>query len=192
MSWLETDITSIKTEMKTERLILVDEHDRELGTEEKLKTHIEGKLHRAFSIFVFDDANRLLLQKRASSKYHSGGLWSNTCCGHPRPGEQTIVAARRRLVEEMNFKCELRPFFAFQYRAELANRLIENEYDHVFIGRFNGSPVPEKTEVEDWKWIDMADLKRDLDERPYEYSYWLLKALGKSEWQSLRTFMNEF
>jgi isopentenyl-diphosphate delta-isomerase len=178
--------------MKTEQLILVDENDFELGTEEKLKTHLEGKLHRAFSIFVFDDCGRLLLQKRARTKYHSGGLWSNTCCGHPRPGEPTLDAAHRRLGEEMNFKCELRRFFTFQYHAELENDLVENEYDHVFIGKFNGAPLPEKDEVEDWQWIDLNDLKDNLRGRPAEYSYWLRVALEKSEWQRLDAFMQAF
>lgn len=178
--------------MKTEQLILVDENDRELGTEEKLKTHREGKLHRAFSIFVFDDRGRLLLQKRASTKYHSGGLWSNTCCGHPRPGESTLSAAHRRLGEEMNFACELRSFFTFHYRATLENELIENEYDHVFIGRFNGAPVPAEEEVEDWKWISLPDLKKSLGERPGAYSYWLGVALQKNEWQSLDRFLLNF
>ena len=178
--------------MKSEHLILVDEYDQELGVEEKLKTHQEGKLHRAFSIFVFDDDGRLLLQKRARTKYHSAGLWSNTCCGHPRPGEPTLAAAHRRLGEEMNFSCELRKFFDFQYHAELENNLIENEYDHVFIGKFSGAPIPEKEEVEDWKWIEMIDLRQDLRRRPDEYSYWLRQALERSEWRFLNAFIGAF
>jgi isopentenyl-diphosphate Delta-isomerase len=129
-----------ETDIKQEQLILVDENDRELGIEEKLKTHLEGKLHRAFSIFVFDDRGRLLLQKRASVKYHSAGLWSNTCCGHPRPGEETLSAARRRLFEEMNFSCELRKFFDFQYHAELENDLLEVDRDEGFAGRSARAP----------------------------------------------------
>ena len=171
--------------MKAEQLIIVDEFDQELGIGEKLKTHQEGKLHRAFSIFVFDDFNRLLIQKRASEKYHSGGLWSNTCCGHPRPGEQILTAAHRRLQEEMNFDCPLRKFFDFTYRAELGNNLIENEFDHVFIGKFNGSPRPDPNEAEDWKWIDFDELKLNVRDQPQEYTYWLGMALEKSEWESL-------
>jgi isopentenyl-diphosphate Delta-isomerase len=170
--------------MKTERLILVDKNDRALGEGDKLEVHRTGTLHRAFSIFVFDDSNRLLLQKRAQTKYHSGGLWSNTCCGHPRPSEDTLAAAHRRLLEEMNFDCPLREAFAFLYRAELDNDLVEHEYDHVFFGRYNGSPEPAAEEVEDWKWMELDELKRGLSERPEKFSYWLRAALEK-EWQSL-------
>ena len=171
--------------MKTERLILVDKNDRALGEGEKMKTHREGVLHRAFSIFVFDDRNCLLLQKRAQTKYHSGGLWSNTCCGHPRPGEATQDAAHRRLREEMNFNCELEKAFAFLYRAELNNNLIEHEYDHVFFGKFNGDPKPDVEEVEDWKWVSLDELKQDLRERPEIFSFWLRVALERNEWRSL-------
>src|SRR5690349_20155369 len=113
--------------MAAEQLILVDAQDRELGVKEKLQAHVEGALHRACSVFVFDRERRLLLQKRARAKYHSGGLWSNTACGHPRPGETTIAAAHRRLGEEMGFDCELRAAFEFLYRVELDGALIEHE-----------------------------------------------------------------
>src|SRR5918997_6672888 len=129
----------------SEQVILVDEADREVGTGSKLEAHREGALHRAFSVFVFDRRGRLLLQKRAAGKYHSGGLWSNTCCGHPRPGEATAEAARRRLREEMNFDCELRAAFEFLYRAQFTNKLIEHEYDHVFVGEFGGVFVPDES-----------------------------------------------
>lgn len=178
--------------MEIEQLVLVDENDCEIGIEEKLKTHLEGRLHRAFSIFVFDNSQRLLLQKRAQTKYHSGGLWSNTCCGHPRPGESTIIAAHRRLREEMNFDCDLHKLFTFQYRAELENNLIENEVDHVFIGKFYGVPFPNAEEVQDWKWIDLIDLKNELEKHPEDYSYWLRKALEKNEWNSLHDYINSF
>jgi isopentenyl-diphosphate Delta-isomerase len=178
--------------MRIEQLVLVDKHGRELGVGEKLKTHIEGTLHRAFSIFVFDDTGRLLLQKRAQTKYHSGGLWSNTCCGHPRPGEQTFSAAKRRLREEMNFECEMHEFFTFRYRAKLPNNLIENEYDHVFVGKFNGSPAPDITEVEDWKWMSLPELTKNLRKKPSEYSYWLREALKKNEWRTLDDFLLGF
>ncbi|HEX8456738.1 MAG TPA: isopentenyl-diphosphate Delta-isomerase [Pyrinomonadaceae bacterium] len=166
----------------SEQVILVDEHDRELGASEKLAAHAAGHLHRAFSIFVFNSAGQLLLQRRARSKYHSGGLWSNTCCGHPRPEETTLAAARRRLREEMNFECELRPAFEFLYRAELANELIEHEYDHVLIGEFDGAFWPEASEVEGWKWATPEELRRDLHERPEEYTYWLKAALETDGW----------
>ena len=186
------DSRKIEPKVTAERLILVDENDCEIGTEEKLKTHLEGKLHRAFSIFVFDDSQRLLLQKRAAAKYHSGGLWSNTCCGHPRPGEETLAAARRRLGEEMNFQCPLKEFFAFRYQTKLENNLIENEFDHVFIGKFNGVPKPEASEVEDWRWMDFDELKQDLLRRPDEYTYWLRTALEKTEWQARGAFLDSF
>jgi isopentenyl-diphosphate delta-isomerase len=107
-------------------------------------------MHRAFSVFVFDSRGRLLMQKRAREKYHSGGLWSNTCCGHPRPGEATEAAALRRLGEEMRFGCELRRSFGFVYRVELDHRLVEHEFDHVFVGEFDGEPAPDSSEVEEW------------------------------------------
>ncbi|HEV2799006.1 MAG TPA: isopentenyl-diphosphate Delta-isomerase [Pyrinomonadaceae bacterium] len=165
-----------------EQVILVDEHDRELGASEKLAAHAAGQLHRAFSIFVFNSAGQLLLQRRAKSKYHSGGLWSNTCCGHPRPAESTVAAARRRLREEMNFECELRPAFEFLYRAEFANELIEHEYDHVFVGHFDGAFRPDVSEVEGWKWTTPEELRRDVRERPEEYTYWLRAALETDGW----------
>jgi isopentenyl-diphosphate delta-isomerase len=165
-----------------ERVILVDEHDRELGAAEKMAAHVAGRLHRAFSIFVFNSAGQLLLQRRARAKYHSGSLWSNTCCGHPRPGESTPAAARRRLREEMNFDCELRAAFEFLYRAEFANELIEHEYDHVFVGEFDGAFVAEESEVEDWKWTTLDELRRDVRARPDDYTYWLKAVLETDGW----------
>jgi isopentenyl-diphosphate delta-isomerase len=175
--------------MAAEQLILVDAEDQEVGVGEKLQTHLDGALHRAFSIFVFDARKRLLLQKRARTKYHSGGLWSNTACGHPRPGEATITAARRRLREEMGFECELHQAFGFLYRKELDNRLVEHEYDHVFVGEFNGEPSPDVTEVEAWRWLSMKQLRRNLCERPLEYSYWLSVAINRQEWTVLNALM---
>lgn len=167
-----------------ERVVLVDEQDRETGVSEKLAAHASGRLHRAFSIFVFNSERQLLLQQRAKSKYHSGGLWSNTCCGHPRPGEATIEAARRRLREEMNFDCELRAAFEFLYRAQFENKLIEHEYDHVFVGEFAGVlVVPNETEVENCKWTTLAELRHDLSVRPDEYTYWLKAALNTDGWR---------
>lgn len=168
-----------------ERVILVDEGDREVGSAEKMVAHAEGLLHRAFSIFVFDRAGRLLLQRRAHSKYHSGGLWSNTCCGHPRPGETVIGAARRRLLEELNFSCDLREGFEFLYRAELDRGLTEHEYDHVLVGGFDGEPRPEPSEVAAWRWVGMEELRDDVRRRPEGYSYWLRVALERREWARL-------
>jgi isopentenyl-diphosphate delta-isomerase len=170
--------------MAAEQLILVDAQDREVGVVEKLQAHVEGVLHRAFSVFVFDAEKRLLLQKRARTKYHSGGLWSNTACGHPRPGETTIAAARRRLREEMGFDCELRAAFEFVYRAELDGALIEHEYDHVFVGTHEGNPAPDPCEVEDWRWMTMAELRRELLLEPQSYSYWLKATLNGDHWRA--------
>jgi isopentenyl-diphosphate Delta-isomerase len=162
-----------------EEVVLVDENDRPVGRAEKLEAHSTPKLHRAFSVFVFDSSGRLLLQKRAKAKYHSGGLWSNTCCSHPRPGESVASAARRRLREEMGFDCEVTKVFDLVYYAELDNNLFEYEYDHVFVGRYDGSPGPDAGEVEDWKWVEVEALAEDLRERPRDYSYWLKASFGE-------------
>jgi isopentenyl-diphosphate delta-isomerase len=174
-------------EPAAERVILVDERDRELGSVEKLRAHREGALHRAFSVFVFDGVGRLLLQRRARGKYHSGGLWSNTACGHPRPGEPTPAAARRRLREEMSIDCELREAFEFIYRAELGGSLVEHEYDHVFVGMCEAEPAPDPSEVEEWRWVSMDELRRGLREEPQLYSYWLKLAVEGEQWNKLHT-----
>jgi isopentenyl-diphosphate delta-isomerase len=171
-----------------EEVILVDERNRPVGSAEKMRAHVDGLLHRAFSVFVFDSKGRLLLQRRALTKYHSGGLWSNTCCGHPRPGEELLDAAHRRLAEEMNFGCDLRAGFEFIYRAELDHGLTEHEYDHVLLGHFDGTPRPVASEVGAWRWIELDQLLRDVRERPESYSYWLRLALGRPEWARLVAF----
>ena len=162
-----------------EHVILVDRMGREIGTEEKLKAHREGKLHRAFSIFIFNTPGELLLQKRSETKYHSGGLWTNTCCSHPRLGENHYCAARRRLNEEMGFDCELTELFNFIYHAKLENDLFEHELDCVFVGRYDGQPVPTLDEVDDWKWMDIDSLKRDVAENPEHYTYWFKLVLNR-------------
>ena len=162
-----------------EYVILVDPMDREIGTEEKLKAHRGGKLHRAFSVFVFNTSGELLLQKRSETKYHSGGLWTNTCCSHPRPGESHYCAARRRLNEEMGFDCELTGLFSFIYYAKLENNLFEHELDSVFVGRYDGQPVPNPDEVDDWKWMDVEKLKRDVGKNPGHYTYWFKLILNR-------------
>jgi isopentenyl-diphosphate delta-isomerase len=151
----------------------VDEHDHELGTMEKLQAHREGRLHRAFSVFVFDRAGRLLLQQRAASKYHSAGLWSNTCCGHPRPEEPVESAAARRLHEEMGFRAELAPLFHFVYRAELGSGMVEHELDHVLVGRFEGDPRPAPDEAEAWRWMKFDALIVSIVREPQAYTAWL-------------------
>ena len=156
-----------------EQVILVDNCDRPIGVMEKMQAHREGVLHRAFSIFVTNAQGELLLQKRARSKYHSGGLWTNTCCSHPRPEETTMAAAGRRLQEEMGFSCDLREIFSFIYRAELDNELIEHEFDRVLIGEFNGEPRPNPQEAEDFCWISIDALSNDIVAHPDLYTSWL-------------------
>ena len=158
--------------MSKENVILVDEKDNQVGLMPKLEAHQKGLLHRAFSVFIFNSDYELLLQKRASSKYHSGGLWTNTCCSHPRDGEDTIDAANRRLYEEMGIKTSLRKVFDFIYKAELDNNLTENEFDHVFYGVYNNDPVINIEEADDFKWIDMETLRNDIDNNPDQFTVW--------------------
>jgi isopentenyl-diphosphate delta-isomerase len=162
-----------------EEVILVDENDAILGTAEKIEAHLEGKLHRAFSIFILDSSGRLLLQKRAHTKYHSAGLWSNSCCSHPRPGESTAAAAHRRLKEEMGFDCELEKVFELVYRVRLDKDFIEYEFDHIFVGSFDGEPVPDPNEVEDWSWVTAETLVSEIRLHPDRYSYWLKASIDE-------------
>ena len=155
-----------------ENVILVDEKDNQVGLMPKLEAHQKGLLHRAFSVFIFNSDYKLLLQKRASSKYHSGGLWTNTCCSHPRDGEDIIDAANRRLNEEMGIKTSLRKVFDFIYTAELDNNLIENEFDHGFYGVYDIDPIINKDEAEDFKWVDMETLKNDIENNKDQYTVW--------------------
>ena len=155
-----------------EDVILVDKEDNQVGLMQKLEAHQKGLLHRAFSVFIFNSEYKLLLQKRAISKYHSGGLWTNTCCSHPREGEDIIDAANRRLSEEMGIKTSLRKVFEFTYRAELDNNLIENEFDHVLYGVYDHDPILNKEEAEDFKWVDMETLKSDISVNSDNYTVW--------------------
>lgn len=167
--------------MTEERVVLVDGNDAVLGSEEKLRAHQTGALHRAFSVFVVNDEGRLLLQRRARGKYHSAGLWTNTCCGHPRPGENVGAAATRRLQEEMGFSCQLAPRGSFIYQAALDNGLVEHELDHLFVGRFNGDPAPDPLEAEAWAWTSWSRVEEECAERPERFTVWLpiaLRALG--------------
>ena len=170
------DANAVHTE---DLVVLVDEDDRELGTETKMNAHVAGTLHRAISVFVFNGAGEMLLQQRAASKYHSAGLWSNTCCSHPRPGEAPESAAHRRLGEEMGFDCPLQPAFAFIYRRVLDNGLIEHEYDHVFVGRFDGIPAPAPDEVADWEWVEVDEVVAGVSADPQRYSPWFGVALER-------------
>jgi len=155
-----------------DQVILVDEDDLPCGSMDKLQAHLKGVLHRAFSIFIINDDGQILLQKRALTKYHSGGLWSNTCCSHPRPGEDIEDAAQRRLKEEMGFDCALSKRFSFVYRASLNNHLDEHEFDHVFFGRYNDDPLPEPDEVAAFKWVDIDVVSADIKENDQSYTYW--------------------
>jgi isopentenyl-diphosphate delta-isomerase len=161
-----------RADNSADEVILVDEQDRPLGTMGKLEAHRRGLRHRAISVIVRDKHNRLLLQRRAAGKYHSGGLWTNTCCSHPRPGEETIDAASRRLEEEMGFACPLTLLFTTHYRADVSGGLIEDEIVHVFGGRFDGTPQPDPHEVSDWCWKAADEVARELDERPGLYTVW--------------------
>ncbi|MCF8303556.1 MAG: isopentenyl-diphosphate Delta-isomerase [Bacteroidales bacterium] len=158
--------------MSEDQLILVDNNDKEMGRAGKMQVHQQGLMHRAFSIFVFNSNNEMLLQKRASDKYHSAGLWSNTCCSHPRWGEKLEKATHRRLKEEMGFDCPMEKAFHFIYKADFNNGLIEHELDHVFIGRYNGRPKLNVNEAEDWKWIPVNDLRQDIELNPDDYTIW--------------------
>lgn len=156
-----------------ELLILVDEQDNEVGVMDKLSAHQKGVLHRAFSVFVFNERGELLLQQRADEKYHSAGLWSNTCCSHPYKGELIKTAINRRLREEMGMLCETDFAFSFIYQANLENGLSEHEFDHVYFGTTDLKPIIEQTEVKDWKYISLKDLAADIDANPQNYTAWL-------------------
>jgi isopentenyl-diphosphate delta-isomerase len=165
--------------MVEDRVVLVDAEGAPTGEAPKLEAHREGLLHRAFSVFLYDAAGRMLLQQRAPGKYHSGGLWTNTCCSHPRPGEDTAAAAARRLREEMGVTCPLEPAFEFVYRACLPNGLVEHERDHVFVGRFDGAPRPDPAEVADWRWATVDDVRAEQSAAPERFSAWFRIAFEK-------------
>jgi isopentenyl-diphosphate delta-isomerase len=158
--------------MSIEKVILVDENDNQVGVMPKLEAHQKGLLHRAFSVFIFNSKYELLLQKRASSKYHSGGLWTNTCCSHPREGEEILDAAKRRLIEEMGIDTSLRKVHDFIYKAEHDNDLTEHEFDHVLYGIYNEDPIINKDEADDFKWIDMDSLNEDIKTNGNNYTIW--------------------
>lgn len=157
---------------KKEMVILVDENNKEIGTAEKIYAHRHALLHRAFSILIFNNKSEMMLQKRASTKYHSGGLWTNACCGHTRPNEPILNAIHRRLGEEMGFNCNLNEQFHFIYKVPLNNELSEHEYLTVFTGEFNGSFVVNSVEADGWRWISMENLKKELREKPEQFTFW--------------------
>ena len=155
-----------------ERVVLVNELDEPIGTMEKMEAHQKGLLHRAFSIFIFNDKNELLLQKRAMGKYHSAGLWTNTCCSHQRLGESTMEAAHRRLQEEMGFVTPLKETTWFIYKAPFDNGLTEHELDHIMVGHYEAAPVINSEEVEAWKWMPLEAVKADIKQQPALYTEW--------------------
>ena len=165
--------------MKQEMVILVDEEDRKIGLMEKIEAHEKALLHRAFSVFVFNKNGELMLQQRAKHKYHSPGLWTNTCCSHQRDGESNIEAGRRRLLEEMGFVTELQESTSFIYKAPFDNGLTEHEFDHILIGYFDGEPQLNPEEVSDWKWMPMSDIKEDMKSNPENYTAWFLIIFDK-------------
>jgi len=162
-----------------EQVILVDSEDNQIGVEEKLKAHQDAKLHRAFSIYIFNSRGELLIQQRALGKYHCPGIWANTCCSHPRPDEKLEDAVHRRLVEEMGFDTELSEVMKFVYKVEFENGLTENEFLHVLIGEADASVVMNPEEVNDYRWISISDLKKDIAENPDKYAYWFKITIEK-------------
>lgn len=181
--WDEADTTF-------DDVVLVDQDDVATGTMSKLQAHYLGQRHRAISVLISDRQNRLLLQRRAQGKYHSEGLWTNTCCSHPRPGEPVDAAAIRRLRDEMGIACTLTPLFRMRYRVRVSDRMIENEITHVFAGRFDGRPIPNPREVEEWRWVSMRQVEHEIAHHPEQYTAWFRRfhryhwgkicAIGKS------------
>lgn len=155
-----------------EYVILVDKSDTKIGMMPKLMAHELALLHRAFSVFIFNDRNELMLQQRALHKYHSPGLWTNTCCSHQRDGETNIEAGRRRLIEEMGFVTELEETTSFMYKAPFDNGLTEHEYDHILVGKYNDAPQINEEEVGDWKWMPLEDVRNDIAQNPELYTAW--------------------
>ncbi|HMO61348.1 MAG TPA: isopentenyl-diphosphate Delta-isomerase [Ferruginibacter sp.] len=165
--------------MAATAVILVDEQDRELGSMEKIEAHEKALLHRAFSIFIFNAKGEMLLQKRADTKYHSAGLWTNACCSHPAPGQATLAAAQVRLQEEMGFTTTLSKAFTFIYKAPFGNGLTEYEYDHVFTGVYNGNIYPNPEEVSDWRYETIEAIEAGIQQQPAAYTEWFKIAFPK-------------
>lgn len=158
--------------MKEEFVVLVNENDEQIGLMPKLEAHQKALLHRAFSVFVLNDNNEIMLQQRAGDKYHSPLLWTNTCCSHQRENETNLEAGKRRLKEEMGFETELNELFSFIYKAPFDNGLTEHEFDHVMIGYSNNEPLINKEEVESWKWMSIDAIKNDMEVTPNIYTEW--------------------
>lgn len=158
--------------MKEEQVILVNEQDEQIGLMPKMEAHEKALLHRAFSVFIFNDRNELMIQRRAHGKYHSPGLWTNTCCSHQREGESNIDAGKRRLQEEMGFTTDLKETVSFIYKAPFDNGLTEHEFDHILVGYYNEEPQLNPEEADDFKWVGLEELKEDMQKNPEEYTEW--------------------
>jgi isopentenyl-diphosphate Delta-isomerase len=158
---------------------LLNDSDQIIGYEEKMRVHELGLLHRAFSILIYNKKGEMLIHQRALEKYHSPGLWTNACCGHPNQNESMEAAVKRRLQEEMGFTCELKYSFVFRYRATFDNGLIENEIDHVYVGVYDEEFIPNPEEVADFKWLTLDFLRNDAKQNPEKYTYWFKEILGK-------------
>lgn len=170
--------------MTEEKVILVDLNDEPIGLMPKMEAHEKGLLHRAFSVFIFNEKNELMLQQRALSKYHSPGLWTNTCCSHQREGESNIEAGKRRLQEEMGFTTGLKDTISFIYKAPFDNGLTEHEFDHILVGNFDGEPLLNPEEAEAWKWMDLGDVAKDMQDNPSVYTEWF-KIIFEKYYQSI-------
>jgi isopentenyl-diphosphate delta-isomerase len=166
-----------------EEVILVNERDEQVGSMEKMEAHRKGTLHRAFSVFIFNNRNEMLLQQRALTKYHSAGLWTNACCSHPRPGEDTDAAALRRIKEELGFTTPLTKIFDFHYHAPFDNGLTEHEFDHVYVGTYTGKVDPNSAEVKDYCYKNLEELSATMQSHPQKYTAWFRIAYPKvADW----------
>tara|TARA_R100001369_G_scaffold92561_1_gene138364 strand:- start:23322 stop:23840 length:519 start_codon:yes stop_codon:yes gene_type:complete len=171
--------------MTEEKVILVNQKDEPIGLMPKMEAHEKGLLHRAFSVFIFNEKNELMLQQRALSKYHSPGLWTNTCCSHQREGESNIAAGKRRLQEEMGFSAELEDTISFIYKAPFDNGLTEHEFDHILVGNYNEEPKLNPEEAEDWKWMGLEEVAKDMEVNPSVYTEWF-KIIFDKYYQSIQ------
>jgi isopentenyl-diphosphate delta-isomerase len=170
--------------MTEEKVILVNQKDEPIGLMPKMEAHEKGLLHRAFSVFIFNEKNELMIQQRALSKYHSPGLWTNTCCSHQREGETNIEAGKRRLQEEMGFTTELEDTISFIYKAPFDNGLTEHEFDHILVGNYNEEPSLNPEEAEAWKWMGLDEVAKDMENNPSVYTEWF-KIIFEKYYQSI-------
>ncbi len=165
--------------MERNVVVLVNEDDLAIGTMDKLEAHVKGKLHRAFSVFLFNDEGKMLIHQRAATKYHGAGLWTNACCSHPQKDEDVEKSALERLAFEMGLECDIHKLFSFIYNTPVENGLIEHELDHVFIGFTNAEPQPNREEVQNYRWIHPEELLQEMQEHPLRFTYWFRKSVGQ-------------